>query len=167
MKVSKGLIVTLIVIIVLLVIALGVWIGISFVAGNSSPSALSPYSAVYLSTGDIYFGKLSMEPTPHMSDAWFLQRGTDSKGNPTVGVYPFNQVAWGPAGDVNFNPQQVIFWTRLSATSSIAQLIENPAQAQAAAAQNAAAGAGTSPTDQGSSSTGSPSVSTSTSTPSH
>lgn len=164
MKISKGLIITLVVIIVLLVIALGVWIGISFVAGNSSPSAVSPYSAVYLSTGDIYFGKLSMEPAPHMSDAWFLQRGTDSKGNPTVGVYPFSQVAWGPAGDVNFNPQQVIFWTRLSATSSIAQLIENPAQAQAAAAQNAAAAASAGQGPTGTS--GSP-AGASTSTASH
>jgi hypothetical protein len=139
MKVSKGLVITLIVVIILLLVGAGVWVGVAMIAGNSSQPALSPYSAVYLSTGDIYFGKLSWSPTPHMEDAWFLQRGTDAKGNPTVGVYPFNQVAWGPSSEVYFNGQQIIFWARLNGTSSIAQLIANPtaatAQQQAAAAQ--------------------------------
>lgn len=141
MKISKGLVITLVVIIIVLLVGVGVWVGVALISGSASQPALSPYSAVYLSTGDIYFGKLSMDPTPHMSDAWFLQRGTDSKGNPTVGVYPFSQVAWGPAGDINFNSQQIIFWSRLSATSSIAQLIANPAEAQQAAQQSTGAGA--------------------------
>jgi hypothetical protein len=64
-----------------------------------------------------------------MEDAWFLQRGTDAKGNATVGVYPFSQVEWGPSDTVYFNSQQIIFWTRLNGTSSIAQLIANPAAA--------------------------------------
>lgn len=132
MKASKVLVIILIVLIVLIIIGLGIWLGVDLVVGNGGQQALSPYSAVYLSTGDIYFGKLDWSSSaPHMEDAWFLQRGTDSKGNPTVGVYPFSQVAWGPAGDVYFNPQQVVFWTRLSATSSIAQLIANPAAAEA------------------------------------
>lgn len=132
MKVSKGLVITLAIIVVLLLIGAGVWVGVTVMGNNSSAVSLSPYSAVYLSTGDIYFGKLSWTPSPHMDDAWFLQRGTDAKGNPTVGVYPFNQVAWGPSNTVYFNSQQIIFWTRLSATSSIAQLIANPAAATAA-----------------------------------
>ncbi len=161
MKVSKGLIVTLIVVIVLLAIAIGVWAGVSLITGGASQPAISPYSAVYLSTGDIYFGKLDWSPAPHMEDAWFLQRGTDSKGNPTVGVYPFSQVTWGPSGDVYFNSQQIIFWTRLSATSSIAQLIANPAAATAAQQSAAAAEA-----QQGVPSATGPSSASST-TPSH
>lgn len=153
MKVSKGLVITLIVIVVVLLIGAGVWVGVAVMAGGAQQPALSPYSAVYLSTGDIYFGKLSWSPTPHMDDAWFLQRGTDAKGNPTVGVYPFSQVAWGPSDTVNFNSQQIVFWTRLNATSSIAQLIANPAAvtaqqesaAAAAAAQQAPAASAASP----------------------
>ena len=98
MKISKGLVITLSVIVVMLLVGIGVWVGVSMIkGGNSSQPALSPYSAVYLSTGDIYFGTLSWSPSPHMEDAWFLQRGTDAKGNATVGVYPFSQVAWGPS----------------------------------------------------------------------
>jgi hypothetical protein len=142
MKISKGLIIALIVVVVLLLVGVGVWVGVSLInGGNSSASALSPYSAVYLSTGDIYFGKLSWSPSPHIDDAWFLQRSTDAKGNATVGVYPFSQVAWGPSSTIYFNSQQIIFWTRLNGTSSIAQLITNPS---AAAAQVSSASAGTS-----------------------
>jgi hypothetical protein len=141
MKIPKGLVVALVIVVVVLLIGAGVWVGVTMIAGNTPQSALSPYSAVYLSSGDIYFGKLSWSPSPHMDDAWFLQRGTDAKGNPTVGVYPFNQVAWGPSNTVYFNSQQIIFWTRLNGTSSIAQLIANPAAATAEQQQSAAAAA--------------------------
>jgi hypothetical protein len=88
-----------------------------------------------------------------MENAWFLQRGTDAQGNATVGVYPFSQVAWGPSGTVYFNSQQIVFWTRLNGTSSIAQLIANPATATAAQQSSAAAEVPSAPA-----STSSPSV---------
>jgi hypothetical protein len=138
MKIPKGIVIAAIVIFVLLVIGAGIIVGLHYINGNSNGQALSPYSAIYLSTGDIYFGKLDWSPSPHMQDAWFLQRGTDAKGNATVGVYPFSQVAWGPSGDVSFNASQIIFWTRLNSTSSIAQLIANPAAATSAQQQAAA-----------------------------
>ncbi len=165
MKISKGLVITLIVIIVVLLVAVGVWAGVAMIANRSQQAALSPYSAVYLSTGDIYFGTLSWSPTPHMTDAWFLQRGTNASGTVTVGVYPFSQVAWGPSNSVSFNSSQIIFWTRLTATSSIAQLIANPAAATAQ--QQSAAGAQVS---SGSAATGSattPSITSSSSTTGH
>ena len=141
MHLSKKLGTVLMVVVAVIFIAVGIWIGLSLV-GNRAESAsvaLSPYSAVYLSTGDIYFGKLDWFPTPHIENAWFLQWSTDAKGNSTVGVYPFNQVAWGPAGDVYLNSKQIILWTRLASTSTIAQTMENRSAATAAAAaqQNA------------------------------
>jgi hypothetical protein len=151
MKIPKSLLLVLLVVVVVLLVGAGVWVGINIMTGSSSQTVLSPYSAVYLSTGDIYFGKLDWSPSPHMEGAWFLQRGTDAKGNPTVGVYPFNQVAWGPSSDVYFNTQQIVFWTRLNGTSSIAQLIANPgvattAQQSAAAAQGSQSPITTPPT---------------------
>jgi hypothetical protein len=135
MKISKNIVITLIVIGAIILIAVGVWAGMRLSDRGTSTSALSPYSAVYLSTGDIYFGTLDWYPTPHMENAWFLQHTTDAKGNAAVGVYPLSSVAWGSSGEISFNPQQIIFWTRLNATSSIAQLIANPAAVEAAAAQ--------------------------------
>jgi len=139
MKIPKGIAIVLIVVVAILFVTVGVWVGMRLSAGSPSAVSLSPYSAVYLSTGDIYFGKLEWSPSPHMEDAWFLQRGTDAKGNPTVGIYPFSQVAWGPSGVVYFNSNQIIFWTRLNSTSSVAQLIANPSAAATAAQQGAAA----------------------------
>lgn len=159
MKIPKSLAVTLIVIVVIIFIGFGVWVGIRLAAGGAPTTALSPYSAVYLSTGDVYFGVLDWSPSPHMEDAWFLQRGTDAKGNPTVGVYPFSQVAWGPSNEVYFNSQQIVFWTRLAATSSIAQLIANPSAAAQAAAGTSQGSGLSAPTGSASASSTAPAAS--------
>ena len=159
MKIPKALVIIIIVVVILAFIAVGVLVGMRWSGiGGSSQPALSPYSAVYLSTGDIYFGKLDWSPAPHMEDAWFLQRGTDAKGNATVGVYPFSQVAWGPSDEVYSNSSQIIFWTRLNGTSSIAQLIANPSAATAQQQSAAAAAAEQAP--------GAPAATSSPSTPS-
>ena len=149
----------IIVLVVLVAIGAGVWMAVS---ASKDPNGASPYSAVYLSTGDIYFGTLDWSPSPHMENAWFLQRGTDAKGNPTVGVYPFSQVAWGPSNAVYFNSNQIIFWTRLNSTSSIAQLIANPAAATAAQQSAAAAQIPASPVTSTSTSTSTATSSAST-----
>jgi hypothetical protein len=118
----------LIVVVVLVFIGVGVWIGLAMGSRSSlaNGTSLSPYSAVYLSTGDIYFGKLDWFPSPHLEDAWYLQRSTDSSGNAAVNIYPFNKVIWGPSNVVYFNNQQIIFWTPLTASSSVVQIMENP-----------------------------------------
>ena len=139
MRLPKSVAIILIIVVVVLFVGLGVWIGMRFRAGGAvaNDPSLSPYSAVYLSTGDIYFGTLVWSPSPHLEDAWFLERGTNAEGNAMVGVYPFSQVTWGPSDTVYLNSSQIIFWTRLSSTSTVAQLIANPSTA-AAAAQNVA-----------------------------
>jgi hypothetical protein len=162
MRLSKSLAVILIIVVVIIFVGAGVWIGMRFRVGGAAANgpSLSPYSAVYLSTGDVYFGTLEWSPSPHMEDAWFLQRGTNAEGNATVGVYPFSQVTWGPSDVVYFNSSQIIFWTRLSSTSSVAQLIANPSAATAAE-QNVA------PVESVSTSTATSSTTSSTSTVSH
>jgi hypothetical protein len=128
MHLSKSTTIILVIVVAMVFIAIGVWVGLNLggaKAGNAS-TAPSPYSAVYLSTGDVYFGKLDWFPTPHIEDAWFLQHGTDAKGNPMTGVYPFSQIAWGPMGDVYLNSKQIVFWTSLAGTSPVVQAMEAP-----------------------------------------
>lgn len=128
MPASKFFSIILIIVVALVFISAGIWIGLAM--GNrpsgANDAAFSPYSAVYLSTGDVYFGKLEWFPSPHLEDAWYLDRTTDVNGSTEVNVYPFNKVIWGPANVVYFNAQQIIFWTRLAADSAVAQIIENP-----------------------------------------
>lgn len=129
MHLSKSLAIIIVIVAAIFLIGVGVMVG-AHINSNSTAvdnnGSLSPYSAVYLATGDVYFGVLDWYPSPHIEDAWFLERGTNAGGQATVGVYPFSQVAWGPSGTVYFNTQQIVFWTRLSSTSSVAEAIANP-----------------------------------------
>jgi hypothetical protein len=91
-----------------------------------NPDALSPYSAVYLSTGDVYFGKLSWFPSPHMTDVWFIQRSQNQSGQVQTSLTPMKSLFWGPADEINFNSQDIVFSTRLKNSSQVVQAIENP-----------------------------------------
>lgn len=140
---SKPVAIIIIIVVAAFLIGVGVLVGthVSGVGAAGNNAALSPYSAVYLSTGDVYFGVLDWSPSPHIENPWFLQHNTNAQGQPTIGVYPLNQVAWGPAGSIYFNSQQIIFWTRLSSTSSVAEAMANPGS-------TGVAQQGTSPTPQ-------------------
>jgi len=129
MRIHKIVVIIIIILIVAFLLCVGILVGIRVNSNAAGPNdaSLSPYSAVYLSTGDVYFGKLDWSPSPHIEDPWFLQRGTNPSGQATVGVYPFSQVAWGPSDAMYFNSQNIVFWTRLSSTSSVAEAMANPA----------------------------------------
>jgi hypothetical protein len=115
----KSLIIFIIAVLVLVV--LGVWIGM-----NLSKSGNSGYSAVYLATGDVYFGKLSWFPTPHISGAWYLQRGVDAQNRPTAAVVPMKNVAWKPSDTIYFSEKQIVMWTKLASDSDLAKAMVNP-----------------------------------------
>jgi hypothetical protein len=128
MHLSKIVAIIIIIVAAAFLIGFGILVGTHVSAWNATAdnTSLSPYSAVYLSTGDVYFGILDWSPSPHIEDPWFLQRSTNAQGQATVGVYPFSQVAWGPSNAVYFNAQDIVFWTRLSSTSTVAEAMANP-----------------------------------------
>lgn len=121
---SKKLILAL-VLAVVVIIALGLWLGFKFI-GPKDPAGPSEYSAVYLSTGDIYFGKLSWFPWPHMKNVWFMQRGVDQQNQTQLGLAPLKNAFWGPVDEIYLNSKQVIFWTSLRNDSQVAQALANP-----------------------------------------
>ena len=127
--------IVLFIVAVVVVIVLAVWAGI-MIAGNfmgaKSTNTVSPYSAVYLSSGDIYFGKLSWFPSPHLTDVWYLQRSQGQNNQVQVSVQPFTSVFWGPSNELDLNSKNIMFTTRLMNSSQVVQAIENP---QAATAQ--------------------------------
>lgn len=81
------------------------------------------YLALYLQTGDIYFGKqvssLFSREGFTLQNPWFFQKGED--GNLTL--VPMSNVAWHPTELVHFNEKQIIFWTYLDSESPVAQAI--------------------------------------------
>lgn len=92
------------------------------------------YSAVYLNTGDIYFGKLSRFPRMTLRDVWFLQKGNDAQSG--FGLSKFENAFWGPQDELIVNDESVIWVTELKTDSEVVQAIKNPqlrASAQAGA----------------------------------
>ncbi|MEK9180578.1 MAG: hypothetical protein AAB897_04170 [Patescibacteria group bacterium] len=113
-------------VIIIAIVAVGVWLGFKFF-GTPDPAGPSPYSAVYLVSGDIYFGKLSWFPRPLLRDVWFLQRGVDPQTQqPQFGLNKFTTAFWGPVDEMRLNPDQILFSTRLRNDSQVAQAFANP-----------------------------------------
>lgn len=123
--------------VVIVVIGVGVWLGVKFL-GPKNPAGPSQYSAVYLATGDIYFGKLDFFPWPRMTNVWFLQRSVNQQNQAQLGVAPFDSAFWKPIDEIYLNPKQVVFWTSLRNDSQLAQALANPSALQQQAQQQQA-----------------------------
>jgi hypothetical protein len=103
------------------------------------------YSAVYLNTGDIYFGKLSRFPRMTLRDVWFLQKGSDEKQG--FGLSKFEKAFWGPEDEMVISGENVIWVTELKADSEVVKTIKNP-QIAASAQAGATASQQSAPTDE-------------------
>jgi hypothetical protein len=111
--------VLLIVVIVLLLVLVGV------LAWQTWFSAAS-YYAVYLKTGDLYFGQLSRFPSFSLSHVYLLQVNAQDKENP-VNVQKFSNVFWGPEDSIKINRDEVAWYAKLKKDSQLVRLIEtNP-----------------------------------------
>ncbi len=66
------------------------------------------YYAVYLSTGDLYFGKLSYFPRVSLSDVWFRQRGSNNPQN-SLNLARFADAVWGPEDKIYFTSVYIFF----------------------------------------------------------
>lgn len=119
---KKLIVVILIVVVVLIAFVLG----LTFALEGRVSANRSPYKAVYMATGDIYFGKMSWFPKPRLKGVWYLQRGVDQNSQPQLGVAPFSRVFWGPVDEIYLNPRQIVFWTSLRADSELAKALANP-----------------------------------------
>ncbi len=102
--------------IVLILLVAGFFIGRAL----SRPAVLSPYSAVYMASGDMYFGKFSRWPHARITDAWHLDRGPNGE----AGLSPMSSVAWGPGPAIQLNEDQIIFWVALRSDSPLVQALK-------------------------------------------
>jgi hypothetical protein len=122
--IPKKLLIILLIILVI-VLGLGIWLGVK-ILGRENPEAPSKYSAVYLRTGDIYFGELSWFPWPSLKNVWLIQRTIDSQNQVQLGVVPLKNSFWGPIDKIYLNPREVVFWTKLRKDSQLVRALENP-----------------------------------------
>lgn len=86
----------------------------------------SPFYAVYMKTGDVYFGKLQRFPSFGLTDVYTLAVNQQNAQNP-VSVQKFSNVFWGPSDFLKLNQDEVVWYTELRSDSQLLQLItSNP-----------------------------------------
>ncbi|TSA44151.1 hypothetical protein D4R51_04435 [bacterium] len=84
------------------------------------------YYAVYLKTGDLYFGQLSRFPYFGLSHIYIVQVNSQNPKNP-VSVQKFSDIFWGPEDFMKINREEVVWYVKLKSDSQLISLIEaNP-----------------------------------------
>jgi len=81
------------------------------------------YWAVYLDSGDLYFGKLSEFPQLSLTDVWFLQSNPDSEENP-ISLEKLTNIFWGPNDCLYLNQENIIWKVELKDDSQVVKLIK-------------------------------------------
>jgi hypothetical protein len=114
-KTNKFLL-AVVIILVLVVAALVVW-----QVGFKSAT----YSAVFLRSGDLYFGELTQFPSFGLKHVYTLSVTGDQE-NP-ISIQRFKNVFWGPQDWLKINRDEVVWMTELDQAGQLAQLIKtNP-----------------------------------------
>lgn len=103
-----------------LIIILGVTVGLL------SRSEQPRYAGVYLSTGDIFFGKLDMFPVPRIENPFTIQRSVDKEGNSSANLVSLSDAIWSPGSVMYLNSKNVVYWAPIKAGSEMAKMLDNP-----------------------------------------
>ncbi len=130
-KVNKVL---FIVVVVLLVALLAV-----LVVRLSNPSGQT-ITAVYLRTGDLYFGELTTFPSFGLKNPYLLAINQQNQSNP-VNIQKFSKIFWGPEDYMKINRDEVVWTANLTPDSNLVKLIQTnpdliPPQTTSGAQQN-------------------------------
>ncbi len=109
---KKNLIIVVVVVLVALIVGV---LGYKMKHNNQ-------YSVVYLTTGEVYVGHLSVFPSLTLTDSYILQV-TKSTTDPTQNTFqlqPISQALWAPK-ELHLIEKNVIFYGPLLPSSTIAQ----------------------------------------------
>lgn len=118
------------VLLVIVIILIFVLIGI--ILKQTIFSKSSSYYAVYLRTGELYFGKLSFFPSFKLKNVYLLQLNAQNNQNP-VSIQKLTNVFWGPEDYLKINKDNIVWYTRISPQSQLVSFFEgnlNPQQQQ-------------------------------------
>jgi hypothetical protein len=115
----------LILLLAVVVLAAGIWAGYFISKKNSGLLKAKPsYAAVYLQTGDVYYGEIHWWPKLHLTKVWYPQ--VDAQGQ--TQLLPYKGLAWGPSDKLYLNPDQVVGWSYLRSDSELIPAFEKAGQ---------------------------------------
>ena len=89
------------------------------------------YYAVYLETGEIYFGKFKAFPIPSLSDVWILQGDSENR----LALNPLSASVWQPK-TLKLNPFKIVFLAKVADDSPVARTLRKGATAVAPTSSN-------------------------------
>lgn len=122
--------------IILIVLVIVILVLVGLLASGNVFSSKSSYWAVYLRTGDLYFGKLIRFPYFGLKQVYLFQANPNDAQNP-ISVQKFTNVFWGPSDYLKINRSEVVWMTKLNPASQLLQFIKtNPNLTMPPAAQN-------------------------------
>ncbi len=101
------------------IILLSVLVYISFI---NKVDKKPTYHAVFLRTGDMYFGKLSRFPKLILSDVWFIQRNVDDEQG-GFNLMKYSNAMFGPEDKMEINKENVIWISKLRDDSQVVSFI--------------------------------------------
>lgn len=108
--------------IVLVVVVVLVVVGLAFTINKNNQKSI--YSVVYLSTGDVYVGELSMLPRMELKNGYILATAPDpadpEKSN--FQLNPISEALWAPQS-IHLIKDNVVFYGSLLSTSKIAETL--------------------------------------------
>lgn len=113
-KLTKGQVIFAVVVVVVAIVA--ALVAVKIVTAAKNPK----YVAVYLETGEIYFGKMNWFPAPRLSNVMFFQQ-REGQG---LALDRFTNAVWQPQEPLRISRDEIVFWTYLKPESPIVQAIE-------------------------------------------
>jgi hypothetical protein len=105
-----------------IVVVVLVVLGVVFYFNKKSEQ--NSYSVVYLTTGEVYVGKLSTFPDFQLKDAYILQVTKDASDSTKTNfqLNPVKEAIWAPQS-MHFIKDNVVFYGPLMSNSKIAQTL--------------------------------------------
>ena len=88
------------------------------------------YSIVYLTTKEVYVGKLTTFPDLQLSDGYILNTVPDASDSKKTNfqLTPMSEALWAPQKGIHLVKDNVVFYGALSDTSSIAKTLAEKAK---------------------------------------
>ena len=119
--------------VILTVVVVLVVLFISLFAVVNSNQASKDYQAVFLTNGQVYFGKLSHEdqPTVILTDIYYLQQqqalqqNNSSTEQPKIQLVKLGSEIHGPADEMRISRQQILFIEALRNDGKVVAAIHN------------------------------------------
>lgn len=103
---------------VLVLLLSTVFFAFKFFGVSLSLPGSGSYYAVYLDSGDIYFGRLRRFPSLRLTDVHFLVQGKDAAGGNTFALQRLSDAVWGPTDTLRLNAKHIIWTVSLDTDSA-------------------------------------------------